>query len=96
MPANVWIGKDTDDDGIPNDPWFYDDFDDSKSKITMPLGFCPGKKELNFVFAKSKDKLQNATEGCKGQWGLVLKEWETITAVRQIHNFIWIINENYV
>ena len=57
--------------------------DDSKSVIQFPLGFCPGAAKENFVYSNSADRnrRQNATKECQGQWGLVLKEWETITAV---------------
>lgn len=57
--------------------------DDSKSVFQFPLGFCPGAAKENFVYSNSdnRNRRQNATKECQGQWGLVLKEWETITAV---------------
>ena len=43
--------------------------------IEFPLGFCPAGDAKNFV-----------DFNCQGQWGLVLKEWETITATYpQVH-----------
>ena len=59
--------------------------DDSKTVIEFPLGFCPGAASENFVYGSSNNKLQNATKSCQGQWGLVLKEWETITAVKYVY-----------
>ena len=59
--------------------------DDSKTVIEFPLGFCPGAASENFVYGRSNNKLQNATKSCQGQWGLVLKEWETITAVNYFY-----------
>ena len=83
LPANVYIGKDTDGDGIPDQPLRFE-MEDSKSVIQFPLGFCPGAAKENFVYSNSdkRNRRQNATQECQGQWGLVLKEWETITAVR--------------
>ena len=81
MPANVYIGKDTDGDGIPDVPLRFE-MDDSKSVIQFPLGFCPGAAKDDFVFSKSRERLKDSTAECQGQWGLVLKEWETITAVK--------------
>ena len=81
LPANIYIGKDTDGDGIPDVPLRFE-MEDSKSVIQFPLGFCPGAEKDNFVFSKSRKRLQNSTSECQGSWGLVLKEWETITAVR--------------
>ena len=69
-----------DNDGIPDQPYRVE-FDDSRNVIEFPLGFCPGAAAESFVYAKTNNKLRNATEKCRGQWGLVLKEWETITAV---------------
>ena len=85
MPANVYIGKDTDGDGIPDQPLRFE-MDDSKSVFQFPLGFCPGAAKENFVYSNSdnRNRRQNATKECQGQWGLVLKEWETITAVSSI------------
>ena len=80
LPSNVFIGKDTNNDGIPDQPLRFE-MEDSKSVIQFPLGFCPGATNENFVFSKSRNRLQNSTAECQGQWGLVLKEWETITAV---------------
>ena len=62
--------------------------DDSHSVIQFPLGFCPGAVKEDFVFSQSRKRLQNSTTECQGQWGLVLKEWETITAVRIRSSFI--------
>ena len=75
MPANVFIGKDIDGDDIPDVPLRFE-MDDSKTVIEFPLGFCPGAASENFVYGRSNNKLQNATNSCQGQWGLVLKEWE--------------------
>jgi hypothetical protein len=67
------IGRDTDNDGRPDIPLRFE-FDDSKSVIQFPLGFCPGdfsdpdNPQINFQ--------------CTGEWGFVLKEWQTIFKVR--------------
>ena len=45
--------------------------EDSNVMVQFPIGFCPGAKEgLNL--------------NCSGNFGIVLKEWETITRVRKI------------
>lgn len=43
--------------------------DDSDAVVQFPVGFCPDAKGgINF--------------NCSGNFGVVLKEWETITRVR--------------
>ena len=82
IPWSTTIGKDTDGDGVPDQKLRYE-FDNSQSVIEFPLGFCPAADTQGFV-----------DFGCAGQWGLVLKEWETITATYpqvQGVTFIWII-----
>ena len=68
IPWSTTIGKDTDGDGVPDQKLRYE-FDNSQSVIEFPLGFCPAAAAQGHV-----------DFGCSGQWGLVLKEWETITA----------------
>ena len=47
--------------------------EDSNVMVQFPIGFCPGAREgLNL--------------NCSGNFGIVLKEWETITRVRK-NNF---------
>ena len=77
----MYIGKDTDGDGIPDVPLRFE-MDGSRSVIQFPLGFCPGAIKEDFVYSQSRERLDKSTKECQGQWGLVLKEWETITAVR--------------
>ena len=77
----MYIGKDTDGDGIPDVPLRFE-MDSSRSVIQFPLGFCPGAIKEDFVYSQSRERLDKSTKECQGQWGLVLKEWETITAVR--------------
>ena len=61
-------GKDVDGDGIPDIPLRYE-MDDSDAVVQFPVGFCPNAKGgINF--------------NCSGNFGVVLKEWETITRVR--------------
>jgi hypothetical protein len=63
-------GRDINGDGVKDIPLRYE-FDDSKTVVQFPLGFCPN----------SPGFVQNDTRQlCRGQWGVVLKEWETITA----------------
>eukprot|EP00095_Tigriopus_kingsejongensis_P012226 maker-scaffold528_size145933-snap-gene-0.28 protein:Tk12226 transcript:maker-scaffold528_size145933-snap-gene-0.28-mRNA-1 annotation:"cobinamide adenolsyltransferase" len=72
IPWSKTIGRDTDGDGWPDVPLRFE-FDDSDSVIQFPLGYCPGDRknvsdpQINFK--------------CIGEWGFVLKEWETITKV---------------
>ena len=68
VPWSTTKGKDTNGDGKPDRKLRYE-FDNSQSVIEFPLGFCPGADTKNFI-----------DFDCQGQWGLVLKEWETITA----------------
>ena len=66
------IGKDVNADGRPDIPLRFD-VEDSSSAVQFPLGFCPGDKsdknspQINFK--------------CIGEWGFVIKEWETIVKV---------------
>ena len=63
-------GKDVDGDGIPDIPLRYD-IDNSNVMVQFPIGFCPGSKE-------------GIKLNCTGNYGIVLKEWETITRVSMI------------
>jgi hypothetical protein len=65
------LGRDMDGDGIPDRPLRFE-FDNSKSVVEFPIGFCPSV--VGFWV--------NVTAGdtCPGQFGFVFKEWETITA----------------
>ena len=67
------VGRDLDFDGRPDKPLKYT-FEASKTVIEFPLGFCPSEPG----FVRDRNRLKD--EPCEGQWGLVLKEWETITA----------------
>ena len=51
------------------------EFDDSESVIEFPFGFCPSNGANGFI--KTNISCENL---CEGQWGLVFKEWEAITA----------------
>ena len=84
----MYIGKDTDGDGIPDVPLRFE-MDSSRSVIQFPLGFCPGAIKEDFVYSQSRERLDKSTKECQGQWGLVLKEWETITAVRISSMFLF-------
>ena len=53
------------------------EFENSETVVQFPLGFCPGAKDSNFI------KMKN----CNGRWGFVIKEWETLTAVRTFFGF---------
>lgn len=64
------VGRDIDGDGIPDRKLRFE-FDNSDTVVQFPLGFCPSAPERGMI------KKVN----CKGRWGFVIKEWETITAV---------------
>lgn len=66
------IGVDTTGDGRPDFPLRFE-FDYSSTVIQFPLGFCPGDRS-------NKSDLQRNFK-CIGEWGFVIKEWETITKV---------------
>ena len=78
------VGRDLDFDGIPDIPMRYT-FQQSRSVVEFPLGFCPStpgfvrdpktlrKEDFN------EDDPDN-TGPCLGQWGFAFKEWEAITA----------------
>ena len=55
---------------IPDVPLFYE-LQDSKLRVQFPLGFCPSIKGCI---------AENGTV-CHGSFGIVLKEWDTITRV---------------
>ena len=61
------MGKDINYDKIPDVPLRYE-IHDSNMVVEFPLGFCP-----NAIGAKDYD--------CQGNFGIVIKEWETITRV---------------
>ncbi len=71
LSGSQTVGRDTDGDGIPDVPLRYE-FDDSKSVVQFPLGFCPS--------VPGHIRNVSAEGPCVGQWGLVFKEWQTITA----------------
>ena len=66
------IGKDVNSDGRPDIPLRFD-VEDSKSAIQFPLGFCPGDR--------SDKNSHQVNFKCVGEWGFVIKEWETIVKV---------------
>ena len=66
------IGKDVNADGRPDIPLRFD-VEDSTSAVQFPLGFCPGDKS-----DKSSPQINFK---CIGEWGFVIKEWETIVKV---------------
>ena len=66
------IGKDITGDLIPDIPLFYE-LDNSKLSVKFPLGFCPRPNVPGGI-------LKNDTI-CPGRFGIVLKEWDTITRV---------------
>ena len=76
MAGSSTVGRDTNNDGIPDRPLRFE-FDNSKSVIQFPLGFCPSAP--GFVLEYNDIGLPIGV--CDGQWGFVFKEWETITAV---------------
>ena len=63
-------GTDTNNDNWPDIPLRFE-FEDSNSVIQFPLGFCPGSM-LNV----SNPMIDYR---CRGHWGFVFKEWQTIT-----------------
>lgn len=69
MPFSKTIGKDVTGDRYPDIPLRYE-FQDSEGVVQFPLGFCPGDTsnpgdpQINFR--------------CIGEWGIVLKEWDTV------------------
>lgn len=67
------VGRDTNGDGIPDRKLRFE-FDNSNSVVQFPLGFCPGSPNTGHIMMK----------GCNGRWGIVIKEWETITATYPI------------
>ncbi|XP_059084074.1 uncharacterized protein LOC131881274 [Tigriopus californicus] len=67
------VGRDTNGDGIPDRKLRFE-FDNSNSVVQFPLGFCPGSPSTGHIMMK----------GCNGRWGIVIKEWETITATYPI------------
>ena len=70
IPGDKIVGKDIDGDMIPDVPLFYE-LQDSKLRVQFPLGFCPSIKGCI---------AENGTV-CHGSFGIVLKEWDTITRV---------------
>ena len=71
-----FLFRDINGDGIPDIPLRYE-FADSKSVVQFPLGFCPNTTLApGFVQNKSVATMSS----CVGQWGIVVKEWETMTA----------------
>ena len=71
-----FLFRDINGDGIPDIPLRYE-FADSKSVVQFPLGFCPNTT-LAPGFVQNKSVA--TTSSCIGQWGIVVKEWETMTA----------------
>jgi len=67
-----------DGDGCPDRKLRFQ-FSGSDTVVQFPLGFCPSTPETGMITDECK---------CKGRWGFVLKEWETITAVRDEHSMI--------
>ena len=67
VSGSTTIGQDRNGDMIPDVPLRYE-IHKSKSVVQFPLGFCP-----------------NAPNGidfsCQGNFGIVIKEWKTITRV---------------
>ena len=60
-------GKDLDGDGVPDIPLRYE-MEESDVVVQFPIGFCP-------------DAEDGVKLNCSGNFGIVLKEWETITRV---------------
>ena len=76
LSGSTTVGKDINGDGIPDIPLRYE-FANSKSVVQFPLGFCPNTTLApGFVQNKSVATMSS----CVGQWGIVVKEWETMTA----------------
>ena len=69
------IGKDINSDGKPDIPLRFD-VEYSRSAIQFPLGFCPGDR--------SNNNSPQINFKCIGEWGFVIKEWETIVKVLMI------------
>ena len=65
------MGRDSNGDGVPDQRLVYT-FEKTTTQVTFPLGFCPG--EPGHV-------IRPITKKCTGRWGIVIKEWATITAV---------------
>ena len=60
-------GKDIDGDGVPDIPLRYE-MEESDVVVQFPIGFCPNSED-------------GVKLNCSGNFGIVLKEWETITRV---------------
>ena len=65
------MGRDTDGKDGPDLPLIFE-MEDSDAVVQFPIGFCPSAKETGFI--------KKHPGVCKGRWGFVIKEWETITA----------------
>ena len=65
-------------DCVPDSPMRYE-FDESESVIQFPIGFCPTNRN-GFINTNILNESIACDNPCKGQWGLVFKEWESITA----------------
>ena len=70
MKWSETIGADSDRDDWPDIPFRFE-IEDSNSVIQFPLGFCPGDR------TNPNDPQRNFR--CIGEWGFVVKEWQTIT-----------------
>ncbi len=66
-------GKDVNGDGTLDSGLVYK-MKDSETKVEFPLGFCPGAKN-------------GMNMSCEGSYGIVVKEWDTITRVRIAKHF---------
>ncbi len=80
--GHTTVGRDVDGDGVPDMKLRYE-FDNSDTVVQFPLGFCPASAAKGFVHEILLDAngKKLPPEPCKGTWGFVIKEWETITAV---------------
>ncbi len=67
IDGKATVGKDTDGDGKPDTGLEYK-VGESNTGIQFPKGFCPAAKN-------------GVDDKCKGSYGIVVKEWETITKV---------------
>ncbi len=76
------VGRDSDNKDGPDQPLRFE-FEGTDTVVQFPLGFCPSAKDTGFI---KKDGV------CKGRWGFVIKQWETITAVRDVKDQ-WLPNQ---